>query len=131
MPTLRLALAQGNPTVGDLEGNAELAFQAVRTAAGAGAQLVALPEMFITGYPIEDLALRPSFQAASRATVQGLAERLEREGLGDIAVVVGCLDRLPDGDARLGRPRGAPINAAAVIHQGRIVTTYEKHHLPN
>ena len=91
MPTLRLALAQGNPTVGDLEGNAELAFQAVRTAAGAGAQLVALPEMFITGYPIEDLALRPSFQAASRATVQALAERLEREGLGDIAVVVGCL----------------------------------------
>ena len=131
MPTLRLALAQGNPTVGDLEGNAELAFQAVRTAAGAGAQLVALPEMFITGYPIEDLALRPSFQAASRATVQALAERLEREGLGAIAVVVGCLDRLPETDARLGRPRGAPINAAAVIHQGRIVTTYAKHHLPN
>lgn len=131
MPTLRLALAQGNPTVGDLEGNAELAFQAVRSAAAAGAQLVALPEMFITGYPIEDLALRPSFQAASRATVQQLAERLEREGLGDIAVVVGCLDRLPDSDARLGRPRGAPINAAAVLHGGRIITTYAKHHLPN
>ena len=131
MPTLRLALAQGNPTVGDLEGNAELAFQAVRSAAAAGAQLVALPEMFITGYPIEDLALRPSFQTASRATVQELAERLEREGLGDIAVVVGCLDRLPDSDARLGRPRGAPINAAAVLHGGRIITTYAKHHLPN
>ena len=131
MPTLRLALVQANPTVGDLAGNAEQARAAVGRAAAAGAQLVALPEMFITGYPIEDLALRPSFQAASRATVEALAEQLVDDGYGDIPVVVGYLDRLEDEDDRLGRPRGAPVNAAAVMQHGRVVARYVKHHLPN
>lgn len=131
MPTLRLALVQANPTVGDLAGNADRARAAAVQAVAAGAQLVALPEMFVTGYPVEDLALRPGFQEASRATVEGLARSLVEDGVGDIPVVIGYLDRLEDDEDRLGRPRGAPINAAAVLHEGRIVARYVKHHLPN
>ena len=131
MPTLRLALVQANPTVGDLAGNAEEARAAVGRAAAAGAQIVALPEMFITGYPIEDLALRPSFQAASRATVEALAEQLVADGHGALPVVIGYLDRIDDAADRLGRPRGAPVNSAAVLQHGRIVARYDKHHLPN
>ena len=131
MPTLRLALVQANPTVGDLAGNAEEARAAVGRAAAAGAQIVALPEMFITGYPIEDLALRPSFQAASRATVEALAEQLVADGHGALPVVIGYLDRIDDAADRLGRPRGALVNSAAVLQHGRIVARYDKHHLPN
>ena len=131
MPTLRLALVQANPTVGDLAGNAEEARAAVGRAAAAGAQIVALPEMFITGYPIEDLALRPSFQAASRAAVEVLAEQLVADGHGALPVVIGYLDRIDDAADRLGRPRGAPVNSAAVLQHGRIVARYDKHHLPN
>ena len=131
MPTLRLALVQANPTVGDLTGNMGKAIDGVAAAAAQGAQLVALPEMFVTGYPIEDLALRPSFQEASRAAVDRLARFLIDDGYGDIPVVVGYLDRLEDGDDQLGRPRGAPINAAAVLQHGRVVARYVKHHLPN
>lgn len=131
MPTLRLALVQANPTVGDLAGNSEQARAAVAQAAAAGAQLVALPEMFLTGYPIEDLALRPSFQTASRATVEGLARQLEADGHGALPVVVGYLDRSNDASDRLGRPRGGPVNAAAVLQHGSIVARYDKHHLPN
>ena len=131
MPTLRLALVQANPTVGDLAGNAELARAAVAQAAAQGAQLVALPEMFLTGYPIEDLALRPSVQVASRATAEDLARQLVADGHGAVAVVVGYLDRSADTSDRLGRPRGGPTNSAAVLHQGRIVARYDKHHLPN
>ena len=128
---LRLALVQANPTVGDLVGNMGKAIDGVAAAVEQGAQLVALPEMFVTGYPIEDLALRPSFQEASRAAVDRLARFLVDDGYGDIPVVVGYLDRLEDGDDRLGRPRGAPINAAAVLQHGRVVARYVKHHLPN
>ena len=131
MPTLRVALAQVNPTVGDLAGNATVVRAAVAEAAAAGADLVALPEMVLTGYPVEDLALRPSFQAASRAAVDALAADLAADGFGDVPVVVGYLDRLADGADRLGRPRGAPLNAAAVLHGGAVVARYAKHHLPN
>jgi NAD+ synthase (glutamine-hydrolysing) len=80
---------------------------------------------------VEDLALRPSFPAASRAAIDGLAERLAAEGLGSVVVVVGYLDRVAESGQRLGRPRGGPQNAAAVITGGRIVARYAKHHLPN
>jgi NAD+ synthase (glutamine-hydrolysing) len=128
---LRLALVQANPTVGDLVGNMGRAIDGVAAAAARGAQLVALPEMFVTGYPVEDLALRPGFQEASRDSVEGLARALADDGYGDIPVVIGYLDRLEDGNDRLGRPRGAPVNAAAVLQHGRIVARYVKHHLPN
>jgi NAD+ synthase (glutamine-hydrolysing) len=131
MPLLRIALVQANATVGDLAGNVARAHDCVAAAVQMGAQLVALPEMFITGYPVEDLALRPGFQAASRTATEAGATGLADEGLGDIPVVVGYLDRLGEDGARLGRPRGAPVNAAAVLQHGRIAARYIKHHLPN
>jgi NAD+ synthase (glutamine-hydrolysing) len=128
---LRLALAQIDPVVGDLDGNTDQVVQWSRKAAERGAHLVAFPEMVLTGYPVEDLALRGSFVDASRQAMQRLAERLEAEGLGDLVVVVGFLDGAPDAVPVLGTPKGAPQNAAAIVHHGRVAGRYAKHHLPN
>ena len=111
---LRVALAQINPTVGDLAGNAGLIAAAVTTAKDHGANLIVFPEMIVTGYPVEDLALRPSFQAASIRAVQEIAASIT----GDIVAIVGYLDQ-------------GPKNAVAVIHDGKIRATYVKRHLPN
>lgn len=132
MASLRLALAQLNPVVGDLAGNAAEVLAAAAQAGAAGADVVAFPEMMITGYPIEDLALRASFQRASKAAVTTLAADLAAQGLGELVVVVGFLDadHTPQPEAT-GRPRGGPRNAAAVLHDGHVVAVYAKHHLPN
>jgi NAD+ synthase (glutamine-hydrolysing) len=111
---LRVALAQINPTVGDFEGNAALIHKAVSQAVNEGAHVVVFPEMIVTGYPVEDLALRPSFQAASIAAVEKIASTITT----DIVAVVGYLDH-------------GPKNAVAVIHQGQIKARYFKQHLPN
>ena len=111
---LRVALAQINPTVGDLAGNAGLIAEAVKGAQDQGANLIVFPEMIVTGYPVEDLALRPSFQAASIRAVQEIAASIT----GDIVAVVGYLDQ-------------GPKNAVAIIQNGKIVATYVKRHLPN
>ena len=92
---LRIALAQVNITVGDLTGNAEIIVEWTRRAAARGARVVVFPEMALTGYPVEDLALRASFVEASIATLRDVAERLNVEGLGGVAVVTGYLDRGP------------------------------------
>jgi NAD+ synthase (glutamine-hydrolysing) len=128
---LRIALAQVNATVGDLTGNAELIVEWTRRAAARGAQVALFPEMALTGYPVEDLALRASFVEASIAAVHDIAERLHVEGLGGIAVVTGYLDRQADLAPRTGLPAGAPLDAAAVLYDGRAVMTSAKHHLPN
>src|SRR6202020_998117 len=70
---LRIALAQVNATVGDLDGNAELIVAWTRQAAERGARVVVFPEMMLTGYPVEDLALRASFVEASIATLHAVA----------------------------------------------------------
>ena len=111
---LRVALAQINPTVGDLAGNAGLIAAAVTAAKEASANLIVFPEMIVTGYPVEDLALRPSFQAASIRSIQEIAASIT----GDIVAVVGYLDQ-------------GPKNAVAIIHDGKIRATYVKRHLPN
>lgn len=131
MPNLRLALSQIDPAVGDLARNSEEVVRRTRQAAEAGAQLVAFPEMVLTGYPVEDLALRSSFVEASRAALVELAARLAAEGLGELPVVVGYLGRSEEGSARLGRPAGSPQNCAALLHRGLVVTRFAKHHLPN
>ncbi|MET7638734.1 NAD+ synthase [Streptomyces sp. NPDC005438] len=131
MPQLRLALNQIDSLVGDLAHNAESVIHWTRHSVERGAHLVAFPEMALTGYPVEDLALRSSFVEASRAALRALAERLDREGLGHVPVVVGYLDRVEEAQPIYGQPAGAPQNAAAVLHQGRIALTYAKHHLPN
>ena len=133
MPTLRLALAQVNPTVGDLAGNAALVRGWTRRAADAGAHLVAFPEMMLTGYPVEDLVFRESFVAASRAALERLAADLAADGLGDLPVVVGYLDA--DGPAAAQRRRRAgPAGRATrwrCCTAARWSPRYFKHHLPN
>ncbi|MFI6701932.1 NAD+ synthase [Streptomyces sp. NPDC050509] len=131
MPQLRLALNQIDSTVGDLAANAEAIVHWTRHAAEQGAHLVAFPEMALTGYPVEDLALRSSFVEASRAAVRALAGRLAEEGFGEVPVVVGYLDRSESAQPRYGQPAGAPRNAAAVLHRGEVVLNFAKHHLPN
>ncbi|MFV0634886.1 NAD+ synthase [Demequina sp.] len=122
MPALRIALAQVNPCVGDIAGNAALVRDHAHAAAAAGAALVVFPEMVITGYPIEDLALRASFQRAAARAVDTLASDLEADGLGDLTVMVGTL-----GVAQSGRP----FNQAAALRGGQVIAHYNKHHLPN
>jgi len=121
MPQLRLALAQVNATVGDLAGNTDLVVEWTRKAAESGAHLVVFPEMVLTGYPVEDLALRESFAIASKQALEGLAARLAAAGLGEVAAFVGYLDRDEQGTR----------NAAAVLHGGEVVAAQHKHHLPN
>ncbi len=128
---MRLALAQVNPTVGDLAGNARIVLDYTARAAAAGADLVAFPEMVLTGYPVEDLALRPSFQQASRDATDALAAELAEAGFGDLPVVVGRLNFRDGARSATGVPRNEPLNAAAVLHGGRVVARYAKHHLPN
>ena len=116
---LRVALAQINPTVGDLAGNAGLIADSVKKAQEHGANLIVFPEMIVTGYPVEDLALRPSFQAASIRAVQEIAAGIT----GDIVAIVGYLDR--------SSKETGPQNSVAVIHDGKVRATYVKRHLPN
>jgi NAD+ synthase (glutamine-hydrolysing) len=128
---LRIALVQDNFVVGDIAGNADRVLARTREAVGQGAHLVAFPEMALTGYPIEDLAFRSSFVEASKEAVGALAQRLQAEGLGDCPVLVGFLSSDTGLEHRVGRPRGAPQNAAAVLHHGQVRACYAKHHLPN
>ena len=114
---LRLALAQVNPTVGDLAGNAALIIKRAQDARAAGAHIAIFPEMVLTGYPVEDLALRPSFQAASKSALAKLAEEINPE----IVSIVGYLDHLD----------GRPQNMVAVIAGGEVRARYAKCHLPN
>ncbi|GII01870.1 NAD+ synthase [Planobispora takensis] len=130
MAQLRIALAQTNPAVGDLAANTAKLVEWTRQAADRGAHLAVFTEMFLTGYPVEDLVLRSSFVEASIAAVEAAARRLAEEGLGEIPVVVGYVDRARLAP-RVGQPKGAPLDAAALLHRGRVVAKTAKHHLPN
>ncbi|WP_435178563.1 NAD+ synthase [Actinacidiphila sp. bgisy145] len=131
MPQLRLALNQIDSRVGDIAGNRAEVVRRVRYAAEQGAHLVAFPEMMLTGYPVEDLALRSSFVEASRTALVELAAELAAEGLGALPVVVGYLGRSENAQPKYGQPAGAPQNCAAVLHEGRVALRFAKHHLPN
>ncbi|MGI8311130.1 NAD+ synthase [Saccharopolyspora hattusasensis] len=121
MPQLRIALAQVNACVGDIAGNSSMILDWTRRAVQDGAHLVAFPEMVLSGYPVEDLALRKSFAAANLAELEALARRLQDNGCGDALVVVG----------HLGRDDEGPRNSASLLYGGDVVATYHKHHLPN
>lgn len=112
---MRIALAQVNPTVGDLEGNARLILDWTDRARGQGADLVCFPELAITGYPPEDLVLKPSFVRDNLAQLDRIAKAVK-----DIAVIVGFVDQ--DGDI---------FNAAALVCEGEVKTVYHKVFLPN
>jgi NAD+ synthase (glutamine-hydrolysing) len=131
VPQVRIGLAQVNATVGDLAGNSDKVIEWTMRAAEQGAGIVVFPEMVLTGYPVEDLALRKSFVDASIESLHVLARDLAAEGLDGVAVVVGYLDRRPEQRPRVGLPAGAPQDAAAVLHGGGVAITSAKHHLPN
>jgi NAD+ synthase (glutamine-hydrolysing) len=129
MADVRIALAQVDTCVGDLDGNTQTVLTWTRKAARAGADLVAFPEMCLTGYPIEDLALRASFRRAAEQALQATAAQLDAEGLGEIAVVVGTV-----GEQTTREHDGAPArptNQAVVLQHGAVRHRYDKHHLPN
>src|SRR6202158_783893 len=115
MPRVRVAAAQLNTVVGDLEGNAQRILDAYDAAAAAGVDLVVFPELAVTGYPPEDLLLRPAFVRAARASM----ERIARQTEGGVALVGG-----PQLDAAL-------YNACFVLAEGQIRAVYRKRFLPN
>jgi NAD+ synthetase len=114
---MKIALAQFNPIVGDLEGNAERIAALALEARAAGADLLLLPELALCGYPPEDLALREDFYAENARVLEALTQRLPAE----LAVVLGY--PLREGDRR--------YNAAAVLRGGRVEAIYRKQDLPN
>jgi NAD+ synthase (glutamine-hydrolysing) len=115
MRCLRLGLAQMNPTVGDLDGNVARIVAAIERARAAGVEVLALPELAVTGYPPEDLLLQPAFVDRTRQRTLDLLPHTT-----GLTVVVGTLDR---GDVL--------FDAAAVLHDGTLAGVYHKHRLPN
>ena len=126
MPALRLAMAQINPTVGDLAGNSTQILEKVQQAQDLGSNLVLFPELALTGYPIEDLALSKDFLNDSGKALEALAKELAKRGQGHIRVVVGhpALAKSPTSWA-IGQ------NRASLIFDGKVQASYAKHHLPN
>ena len=122
---VRLALCQANLPVGDIDGNLERLRARIREARSRGADLVVFPELSLTGYPPEDLLLKPGFVRDAAAALQDLAA-----GVSGIVALVGA----PDGAAHArAAPRSRPAlhNGAAVLADGGIAAVYHKHHLPN
>src|SRR5438067_7036075 len=115
---LRVALAQINVTVGDLQGNKEKILAYMQQAHTAGAHIVCTPELALTGYPPEDLLLKPGFVAAQLRKLDELINA--SRDLPGLTAVIGFVDR--DHDI---------YNAAAIIHEGKLYGTYHKHYLPN
>jgi NAD+ synthase (glutamine-hydrolysing) len=119
-------MAQINPTVGDLSGNSAKILEIAKRAQQAGAQIVLFPELALTGYPIEDLALSRDFLFASERALDELATAADKAGLGQMTLVVGY-----PGFAENPSSWAIGANKAALISGGKISGNYAKHHLPN
>src|SRR5699024_11750680 len=115
---LRVGLAQLNPTVGDLAGNAALIREGTAEAAQQGADVVLFPELVLTGCPLEDLASHPAFAQDSRERLAALARELADDGHGATLVILGCLDHDETG----------PRNAVAALHRRMVVAEQFDHH---
>ncbi len=116
---IRVGLAQVNPTVGDLRGNAALVRWHIAEAKKRGVQLLAFPELVLCGYPPEDLLLKPAFLRDCDRELHSLA-RASR----GIAVIVGCPERP-------GRRQGPLYNSAFLLYKGKVASSYRKINLPN
>jgi NAD+ synthase (glutamine-hydrolysing) len=112
---MRVALAQVNPTVGAVEANARMVIEWMDRARALGADVVAFPELVLTGYPPEDLVFKPAFIEANLRALAAVAARSK-----GLTAVVGFVDKRDD-----------IFNAAAMLHDGAHVGTYHKHYLPN
>ena len=122
---VRLALCQANLPVGDIDGNLERLRARIREARSRGADLVVFPELALTGYPPEDLLLKPGFVRDAAAALQELSTAVS-----GIVALVGAPDGAAD-DHAAPRTRPALHNGAAVLADGGIAAVYHKHHLPN
>ncbi|HMU56503.1 MAG TPA: NAD+ synthase [Nitrospira sp.] len=132
MRTFRIAMVQMNPTVGDLDGNARRILRWLRESRKAKPDLVAFPELAVTGYPPEDLLLKPKFVDDNRRALNEIVRAAK-----DVVAVVGYVGQ---GDSAGHHPPSSPVaaagrheiyNAAALLAGGRLLTTYAKRHLPN
>ena len=117
MSTIRIGLAQINASVGDLEGNVKKILQIAEEASRQGVDILSFPELAITGYPPEDLLLKPKFVEDNYASLEKIAKKTAKL---DIAIVTGFVDR-----------SDSIYNAAAVISKGKITGIYHKNYLPN
>src|SRR3972149_467273 len=115
MKRLRVGLAQVNPTVGDLEGNFRRILEWMEKAPPLGCDVVAFPELALTGYPPEDLLFKPAFIEANLKALDEVAKASR-----GLTAVVGFVDKRDD-----------IFNAAAVLHDGRLAGVYHKQYLPN
>jgi NAD+ synthase (glutamine-hydrolysing) len=115
MRVLRIALAQINPTVGDFRGNVAKIIDYIKKAESAGADVIALPELAITGYPPEDLLLKTQFIDDNIKALKAV-----QKNVGDITAIVGFVDRKED-----------IYNAAAVMYKRKLIDVYHKMYLPN
>ena len=115
--TFKITLAQLNPTVGDLNGNADKAFAAWEKSKQGGADLIALPEMFITGYNAQDLISKTAFHTAAIKTIQRLAKA--------------CADGPALAIGGPWKEGDSVFNAYFILQSGQIKSVVEKHHLPN
>jgi len=126
MSTLRIAGAQINPVVGDIDANTDLIAEAMSWADAEHVDVLLMPELAITGYPPEDLVLRTAFVEANLEALQTLAEKSAR-----VATVVGFVDRAQPDDRRDDALDRTVANAAAVLSHGSVVGVYHKVLLPN
>ena len=122
MTSLRLALAQIDTCVGNISKNTDEILRFCKDASSGNADIVVFPEMTLTGYPIEDLALRATFRKAASDAAYSLAKILKDSGLADLYVVVGTVGV----DDELGKPR----NRLLVIHDGKVAVSYTHLTLP-
>jgi NAD+ synthase (glutamine-hydrolysing) len=113
---IAVALAQMNPTVGDIDGNRGLIEDAIGRAHDAGAQIVAVPELALTGYPPEDLVMKRSFVEANVDALHAIATRTS-----EVLAIIGFVDR----------GKNTLYNAAAICGRGEVLGVYRKHLLPN
>lgn len=115
---LRLALAQINASVGDLSGNSRKIIAAIESSVASGVQLLCFPELALTGYPPEDLLLKPNFIRDTRDALAAIVACTR--DLADLTIVLGFVERAED-----------VYDSAAIIHAGQLITTYQKQFLPN
>ncbi|WP_165496191.1 NAD+ synthase [Alloscardovia theropitheci] len=127
--SLTFALAQVNTSVGDIESNSRVIFDYASRAYEQGAHIVVFPEMTLTGYPIEDLALRATFRKAAEDSASAIARKLKNNGYGDLFVVVGTVGT--SHDARSAQGVELPTNTLLVLHDGEVIHSYDKQFLPN
>ena len=123
---LRISLVQANPVAGDITGNLAQAQAALTAGEEAGADLVVLPEMFLSGYQLLDLSVRPAFLRDCQTAIEILAASTRKGGA---ALAIGA--PIPGSTTEPGQDHAGAYNAVMLLQDGAVRTTFCKHHRPN